>query len=282
MQPPHAEDLALARDVVSGSSDSWSGFVHRYSGLIFSVIRRYLYNEDEDEQRNVYVRILEDLYTRRLADYDGRSSLATWIVTIARSRSLDFLRSRYGRRSAPRWLDEVTAREKEIYTLHYIEGLGVREIVSRLTSDGVSLTDSEVADCLHALGSRMTRQLRTRLAYDLHARNGGSPLDALSDELHRAGAVATESNNPEYRLFVNEQQRMLDRLRTYVEQLESEERDVVRLCFDEGLTARETAERLGLVSARRTYTILARAIHHLRAAFDVPFHPGRNERNRPR
>jgi DNA-directed RNA polymerase specialized sigma24 family protein len=144
MERPHAEDLTHAREIVSGSTDAWENFVHRYSGLIFSVIRRYLLKEDEDEQRNVYVRVLEDLYTRRLADYDGSSSLATWVVTVARSRSFDFLRGRYGRRAAPRWLEDCPEHERRVYTLHYIEGLGLREIARRLESEGYSCSEADV------------------------------------------------------------------------------------------------------------------------------------------
>jgi len=268
MHEAHTEDLALAREVASGSSESWGRLVHRYTGLIISVIRRYLYKEDEDEQRNVYVRVLEDLFTRRLAEYNGSSSLATWIVTIARCRSLDFLRSRYGRHRAPRWIEQGNAKEKAVYTLHYVQGFGAGEIVRRFKAEGESITQSEVVECLHALGARMSPQLRNRLAYELHARNGGSPLDLLGDELRRASELESARANPEYGLFMEEQQQNLDRLRTYVESLASEERDVVQLYFFEGLTARETAERMRFANTRRAYTVLTRAIRRLRAAFD--------------
>jgi DNA-directed RNA polymerase specialized sigma24 family protein len=189
-------------------------------------------------------------------------------VTITRSRSLDYLRARYGRRSAPKWLENCTGLERTVYQLHYVEGLTVLDIVRRLEAANQPTTESEVVDCLHALGARMGRRLRTRLAYDLHARNGGSPLDALGEELRRVSELAAENDNPEVRFFLTEQEQILKQLRAYVARLDPEERDVVRFHFEEDLTARETASRMNLDGARRVYTVLARALSHLRAAFD--------------
>lgn len=281
MQAPHIDDLALTRDVVSGMPEAWTRLVDQYSGLIISVVRRYLYKEDEDEQRNIYVRVLEDLYTRRLAEYDGRSSLATWIVTITRSRSLDFLRARYGRRSAPKWLEQGNSKERAVYNLYYVQGLDLGEIVRRLKADGESATRPEVVECIQALEARMSRPLRDRLAYDLQARNGGPPADLLGDALRRAAELAPDTDNPEYRLFMDEQQQVLDRLRGYVENLETEEKNAVHLHFYEGLTAREMAERMRLGSSRRAYTVLARAIRRLRESL-AERGTAAHERNRSR
>jgi RNA polymerase sigma factor (sigma-70 family) len=280
MQDTHTDDLALAREIVAGSTDAWARLVHGYSGLILSVARRYLYNADKDERRSVYVHVLEDLYRTRLKDYDGRCSLATWIVAITRSRSLDYLRSRYGRRSGPKWLNSCTSLEHTVYQLHYLEGLTVLDIVRRLEAAHKQTTESDVADCLHGLATRMGRRFRTRLAYDLHARNGGSPLEALSEELRRVSELAAENDNPEVRFFLTEQEQMLERLRAHVARLDPEEREVVRFQFEEGLTARETAARMGLGGARRVYTILARALSRLRAAYDDE-RLGRRGRLRP-
>lgn len=268
MEPPHSQDLALAREVASGSRDAWEQFVHRYSGLIFSVIRRYLFKEDEDELRNVYVRVLEDLYTRRLAEYDASSSLSTWIVTITRSRSLDFLRNRYGRRSAPRWLEGLGPQEQRVYALHYIEGLSVPEVVRRLEGEGRSISDAAVMDSLHEIGNHMTKSLRKRLALDLQARNGVSPLESLHEELKRAQELASEHNNPEYTFFLQEQEENLRKLRTYIDRLEPEEREILHLYFDQGLTARETAARMDMSGPRRAYTVLNRVVRRLRSMFE--------------
>jgi DNA-directed RNA polymerase specialized sigma24 family protein len=114
----------------------------------------------------------------------------------------------------------------------------------------------------------MKRPLRNRLAFDLHAHNGGSPLEALSHELRRAQQIAAEQDNPEYRLFLREQEGNLERLRSYVERLDPEERSVLHLYFHQGLTARETATRLGMASPRRAYTVLSRVVRRLRLMFD--------------
>ena len=42
------EDLALIAKVDGGSTAHWHAFVDRYAGLIYSVIRRQLFAEDDE------------------------------------------------------------------------------------------------------------------------------------------------------------------------------------------------------------------------------------------
>jgi hypothetical protein len=43
------EDLALIEMILGGSTVHWHAFVDRYAGLIYSVVRRQLFVEDDDE-----------------------------------------------------------------------------------------------------------------------------------------------------------------------------------------------------------------------------------------
>ena len=104
MRGSGSPDQNLARKAARGSEEAWHELVERYSGLIYSLIRRYLAHPDEDERRSVYVEVLETLQGGALARFDGRASLSTWIGVVTRSRCMDYLRRQHGRRQTPAWL----------------------------------------------------------------------------------------------------------------------------------------------------------------------------------
>src|SRR5262245_5113286 len=99
-----AEDLALVRSVLSGSVEAWRRFMARYAGLVEAVIRRYLGPRDPEEGRAVYAEVLESLYLKKLALYEGRAALSTWLTLVTRNQVLDHLRRRFGRRHPPQAL----------------------------------------------------------------------------------------------------------------------------------------------------------------------------------
>ena len=76
------EGVELARAVSEGSIPHWHAFVDRYSGLIYSVIRRQLFAETEDDVRNVFADVLDVLYRGKLAEFAGRSDLSTWLIVV--------------------------------------------------------------------------------------------------------------------------------------------------------------------------------------------------------
>ena len=95
------EDLALIEMVLGGSTAHWHAFVDRYAGLIYSVIRRQLFAEEEDEVRTVFADVLESLYRGKLSEFRGSSELSTWLIVVSRGKALDHLRHIQGRRKNP-------------------------------------------------------------------------------------------------------------------------------------------------------------------------------------
>jgi DNA-directed RNA polymerase specialized sigma24 family protein len=263
----HACDLQLAQDVSAGVLAAWHEFVERYSALVLSVVRRYLADFDSEVTRDAYVDVLESMYSNGLARYDGRAALSTWVMAIARSRALDRRRALRGRHREPAWLARLPDRDREIFRLHYEDGESLEAIRDRFASRGEPLTAAEIVRALDRLEARVDRRLRTRLAYDLHARTvgaaSGSLLDFL-DHLRRENRAASEALRPDLLLMERRTRRLLDRVRRSVQDLDAEERKVVELRFYRALTAQQIADELGLAGPRRAYTLINRAVVNLR------------------
>ena len=93
LQPeqPHDEDVELLKAVASRDEAALGQLYNRYRLILFSVLVRILNNREEAED------VLQEVFLqvwRRAADFDAnRGRPFTWLVTLARSRGIDRLRS---------------------------------------------------------------------------------------------------------------------------------------------------------------------------------------------
>ena len=95
--------VILLDRAASGDAAAFKSLYDATSAKLFGVILRILHERGEAED------VLQEVYTtvwRKAAEFDAdRASPITWMVTIARNRAIDRLRSRTSRPSAP--LDEA-------------------------------------------------------------------------------------------------------------------------------------------------------------------------------
>ena len=269
----HAADLELAQAAAQGSLSAWHEFVSRYSGLIFSIVRRYLVICEDDEQRAVYVQCLEHLYRSQLARYDGRASLGTWVMTVTRSRCLDALRSRRGRKRPPVWLKDLSPHDQEFYRLYFLEGRSYGAIAEEFAHGGRIFTPELFAGSLARIEARMDRGLRTRMAYDLQARSVGAVSGRLLeflDHLRLEQQERAEVLQADFELVQTQTRSLLEQVEACVARLKEPERGVIQLHFYDGLPAPEIARRMELSGPRRVYTLIDRGVGMLRSMLRAP------------
>jgi RNA polymerase sigma-70 factor, ECF subfamily len=91
-----ADDLALIKRVAAGDESAFSTLFDRWQPVVRAVADRILADADEADDA------VEETFWqawRSAANYDSsRASVQTWLLTIARTRSLDRLRARRRRR----------------------------------------------------------------------------------------------------------------------------------------------------------------------------------------
>jgi RNA polymerase sigma factor (sigma-70 family) len=268
--PRFADELELIAEIRDRSQPHWERFVERFSGLIYSVIRRQLFAEDEDDVRTVFADVLHDLYHGKLDEYEGRSELSTWLIVVARGKALDFLRSRDGRRSLPAAYDDMTPLQQSVFQLFHAEGLPMELVIESLARQGIHAGVEEVADAVLAIEERVDRHYLRRLESSSRARSmgvvSGRALDFLS-EMRFRGEQADDSR-PDRALEARERAERIEEMKRYLATLSPEEQAILRLRFDENRTAREIAAEMGLGTQRRVYTVIDRALRKLRNLFE--------------
>jgi RNA polymerase sigma-70 factor, ECF subfamily len=154
------EDVELLRAIKRGDEGAIAALYDRYRLILFGLILRILHSQPEAED------VLQEVFLqvwRRASDFDEqRGRPFTWLVTLARSRAIDRLRSLASRdrtvteaaRATPdiivdaaddamkseqgaivrRALDELPEEQRRALVLAYFEGLTQSEIAARLNS----------------------------------------------------------------------------------------------------------------------------------------------------
>lgn len=93
-------DYKLIIECISGNKEAWDTFVNRFSKLIYYSIRKtvtsYHQNLQQEDIEDIYNDVFASFITnnyKKLRQFEGKCTLATWIRTITMRRTIDFLRS---------------------------------------------------------------------------------------------------------------------------------------------------------------------------------------------
>lgn len=266
----HEQDLELVHRILADDTPAWEEFVHRYAGLLYSVVRRYLRTRDVDDVRSVLVDVLVSLRRTKLRTYEGRASLSTWLTLVARSQALEVLRRRFGRGQDVKGCEQLSPSERKLFRLYHIEGRSHREVIREFERSGEEWTLERFVAALRTVERKLGDRWLRRLAYDLHAQSVGAAsgrlleyLDHVREEFqHQPGG-----HSPEYHLMEKEARHTVQRLTERIAELPPDERRILQLRFERGWTAQKIAEELGLPSARGVYSITERIVRRLRRWF---------------
>jgi RNA polymerase sigma factor (sigma-70 family) len=239
--------------------------MERYARLITHVAGRYLF--DADDVAAVQTEVFESIYHGKLAAYQGRSSLAAWVAVVTRNITADFLRRRFGRRETPVGLKRLSRLHREIFRLYYIEGTTFFATLETLRKKNASLDEDTLLDHLQEIHDRITDKTLRRIAYDLAAQSVGAASGRLLEFCqnttwdHEASGADTD---PLTVLTLQEAEIRARKILDLVAELPPEDRLLLALRFDEGLRAREIADKLGYSGQRKVFSTLDRIFLKIR------------------
>jgi RNA polymerase sigma factor (sigma-70 family) len=258
-------DLELVQEVLAGSEEAWQTLMENYANLVSSVIRRYLF--EEDEVAAVQAEVFAILHGGRLEGYRGKSSLAAWIAVIARNITADLLRQRFGRREIPVGLRRLSALHREVFRLYYVEGQTFPAALAELRDHRPDLDEHALLALLQDIHDRLTDKTMRRIAYDLAAPSVGAVSGRLLEYCHHCtwdDEDGPRDPDPLTRLTLKEAEQRALAILDIVAELPADERRILSLRFEMGLRAHEIADREGLPGQRKVYTTLDRILLKLR------------------
>lgn len=227
---------------------AWDLFLDRYAGLVLSTLRHLGFDHDEAMDRFVYIceKLCEHDFRRlRGIRFVGREGeLVPWVRTVVRNLSVSWAWSVDGRRRLFRSIAALPDRERRVFELYFWRGLTPSETREHLAvEEQRSVGLIEVLDALEVLFTHLSDNQRWRLMSQLQRHRTPLPI-AVDDP---AGPMAYEppdpAADPEQTALHEERRRVMVGA---LGGLESRERLILQLRYEEALTLAEVAEIVGL------------------------------------
>ena len=269
---PQQDDIKLVSSILKGSREAWHDLVAHYSGLILGVIRRQLFEADEDQIRTIYVEILADLYGGALKTYKARSSLSTWLIVFTRNRARDYLRKLYGRSTEPTGFNKLKERDRLVFKLFYVEMLPLEAIMLQLRWREPKIEIEDIVESIRRIEKVLNPRYLKNLDEKNQARKRGirsAMLARYMIEVNIRDDVYVRYVKPDAAMLEREMQENVLELQKRIAELQEDERKILYFRFDKGLSAKEIAEEMDIAAPRCVYSIIDRVVRKLRKSMET-------------
>jgi RNA polymerase sigma factor (sigma-70 family) len=232
-----------------GSDAAWDLFLGRYRRVVFGAIRHYF--QDYDDVMDVFARVCEALREddfRRLRSWinqpEHRASFSTWLVTVVRHLTIDWLR-RTDRRPALSAAEGLPPLQRRIFEHVFIEQRSHVETYELIrTREASTLTFRQFLAELRAMYRATTKG---RKGWALRELAAAPPPDPEPDDATVTMAAETRG--------------LLDQA---LGSLGDADRVALQLFVVEELPAAAVAKILGLPNAKAVYNRVYRALAAVR------------------
>lgn len=265
--PVPADDLrSLIARVRAGDDEAWTDFIQRFAPLLLQAARSV--ERDADAAADAFVFTCQHLRERRAArlgafDFDRPGHFETWLRAVALNLCRDARRQRTGRFRPFAVLRRLPPLEQRIFRLRHELGFSFEQTFASLAPEFPGLTESRLSEADAAVSAHVTARQRWTL---LTRRPRLETIDTSrdGDPLDDALAAPAESSDPEWQLMTRES---AHRLAEAIGTLTADERLLIRLRFDRGVTLTRLATMFGYrdvqTADRRIRDILKRLRAHL-------------------
>lgn len=249
--------------------------------LINSIAGRRFADDTLAEEAALYVlnRLEEDDY-RRLRAFSGRAKFSTYISSLCIRLLEDYSRKKYGRLRPPAWITDLGGIWLFLFQLLCMQRLGVVDAVETAMSKAShNRSLEEVEDAAWKILERI-------IHCGSHQGQEVSMDDGHGEGLHTEESIRTKNSTPEEQLLERERRIFFELLfNTDMERestsassqpvwlrkislhLKSEERLLLKLCFQDDLSVTRAGEMLGL-NTNQVHGKLRRLLARLRTVFD--------------
>jgi RNA polymerase sigma factor (sigma-70 family) len=248
---------------------AWSEFLELYAPLILQVVHRFEY--EEDRAGECFLFVCEQLSMsgcRRLRRFQqaGPAKFSTWLRVVARNLCLDWRRKEIGRLRILRSVSRLGELDQQVADCVHERGMSLRETLLSLQASHPELTEEQVSDSLQ----RVRESLGSRQLWLLGRRR--TKVQSLErDSAAGDGPVATQIADPDpspEELAESAERRSA--LTHALARLDKDERLLLRLRYEEGLTLDQVSRLAGLGNAQRADRRIKEILTRLREEMSEP------------
>jgi RNA polymerase sigma factor (sigma-70 family) len=255
--------------------EGWSVFLETYARLIYSYSVKSFHDIDMASDFNLFV--YESLAAndfKKLKSFRFRCKLSSYIVTLLGNLKSDFTRTKFGRKTLPERIKRLPEFAQTLFKLRFWENLPYEEAVLNMKSTyGKSATDAAIDSAMDQINDSLSIKMRGRIQ-NLKERK------ALADYQPAILTLSQTSHDPDpllelpdlslspeslLRKYEKEETfaRLMDDFNSLVDALPYEERRLFMLRFDQGLSAKEIAQKMKIRPSEKVYAMLNQIKEHL-------------------
>lgn len=257
----------LVARVRSGDDAAWTDFVEQFAPLLLQAARAV--ERDVDAAADAFVYTCQHLRDRRGArlaafDFDRSGSFETWLRAVALNLCRDARRQRLGRFRPFAALQRLPPLEQRVFRLRHELGFTFDQALQSLTPEFPGLTEARMAAADDSVSVRLSARQRWAL---LTRRPRLESVDGVADDAPVEIAAPPEQADPEWQVLMRES---AGRLAAALATLSADERLLVRLRFERGVTLKRLATMFGYRDVQTADRRIRDVLGRLRAALQGP------------
>ena len=252
-----AELLKQLSSVDAGPA--WIEFLDRYSQLIMNAVNQFEYGQDRINECFLFVcEKLNDDGFRRLLNFNtrGTAKFRTWLGTVVFNLCVDWHRKEFGRVTLLPAISALPAFDQSVYCLVIEQGMNKEDSFQTLRADFPDLSRELVATSVGRIYSLLTPRQRWQISVRNRSRKQarGNP---HQDQVERLPDPGT---GPEMEA---QTQQELEALQKAISQLPANQRLLLKLRFQEGLSLKKIVQLKQLGDTNRAWRHIQAAINAL-------------------
>ncbi|GEM_PF-1485362 len=263
--------LTFLRLLATNQAEGWRLFLDQFSETILRTIRRFSF--DYDESMEIYVNICEKLSENnfsRLKQFRGEGqgghcTFPTWLITTVINFCRAWIRQKKGRRRLFEAVKNLSKFDQAVFELYYWQNYNENEINELLkTRFAVQITPLQIHQSLQQINQVITQKNKWKIVSSLLRRIPTISLEQLYEEQGEKFEIQPESPalaDPEEHLEQTHSQNLFYQA---FQQLTTEEKQLLRLRFERGLSGREIGAVLNIDKHKIIYQKLTRIIKKLK------------------
>jgi len=232
----HVADL-LRRLKTPDAGPAWLEFLDHYAPLIMHTASQFEYEQDRVNDCFMYAcEQLNDNGFRRLLKFNvaGAARFSTWLGSVVFNLCADWHRREYGRATLLPAIAALPAFDQSVYRLVVEQGLDKETCFQSLRADFPDLT----RELLSKAVARVFSLLTPRQRWQIGVRNRGRRQAGRGMAQEQVEQLPTPDLGPEREL---QKQQEIEVLQAALSQLPAEQRLLLLLRFQEGLTLKKIA-----------------------------------------
>ena len=237
---------------------AWAAFIDRYSAMIMKVLSQFEYGQHRGNECFLYVcEKLCDQQFQRLQKFNtaGPASFRNWLATVVFNLCVDWHRKEFGRATVLPAIAALPAFDQLVYRYRYELGMDLEACYQTIKADFPELSNDQFSGSLQRIHSLLTPRQR----WQLSVRNRG-PSSARPDlSSARMDQIKDPGASPD---FLAQTEEEVASLQAALSRLTTDQRLLLHLRFQEGLTFRKIAQLEQLGGPHR-------ARRHIQAALDA-------------